>query len=208
MNKSIIALTTVALFTGSFAADAKDVKIIQDSFTVEDNSNIKINVPVGEIELKTHDSDQVELRIEVEEKDSSWFDSVDVDSIELDKSINAKRVKLEIDEEDVVQHWVITVPRDSDLDINIGVGEAELKSVYRNVDLDVGVGEANIDVALAENYGFIEAESGVGSADIDGVSGVKERRHMVGGEVEWIGEGKYQIEVEVGVGEADINIKN
>lgn len=206
MKKLLLPLAIATTTLVSNSALAKSSITIDDEFKVDPNSHIEIEVPVGEIELITTDSDLVTVKIRVKENDNSWFSSVDLDDIKLEKRVENGRVYLTIDEDKTNQFWQITVPRTADLEVELGVGEAKLDDISRNLELKVGVGEANVDLVDADNYAFIQVESGVGEADIDGVKNVHHDRHMVGGQTEWIGEGKYQVEVEVGVGEAEVDV--
>lgn len=201
MKKQLLSAVIATLVTCSAVASNK--KQISDNFTVDPNSTVYIDVAVGEVELKTHDSDEIELRVLVKEMDHHWFSSVNVDDAILDKRITNSGIHLEIEEDDTEQEWQIVVPKSANIRLNVGVGGVDIESFSKNLDVEVGVGD--IEIGLADNnYRRIELEAGVGSAELDGFSGARTERAIVSEDVSWRGEGEYEINAEVGVGDLDV----
>jgi hypothetical protein len=201
MKKQLLCATIALLIASS--AYASDSKHIQDSFTIATDSTIFLEVEVGEIEITTHDGDELKLEVLVSERDQHWFASADVDDAELEKDINGSNVHLQIKIDDTLQTWRLTVPKSAHLNINLGVGEIDIDNASRNIDVELGVGEADIRLA-DDDYANIELESGVGSTDIRGFKGTKNHHALVSEEASWRGSGKYTIHAEVGVGEVDV----
>lgn len=201
MKKHLLCATIATLITCS--AYASDNKRIHDSFNIPTDSTIYLDVSVGEIEITTHEGDELSLDVEVSEQDHHFFSSVDVDDAELDKDISGSNVHLRVELDDTQQKWRLNVPKSAHLNINLGVGEIDIDDVSRNIDLELGVGEA--DIRLEDNnYASIELESGVGSTDIRGFKNSKNHQAMVSEDASWHGDGQYTINAEVGVGDLDV----
>lgn len=200
------AVTLFAATVFSTNVLAEDSKLIEHTINVANQSSISINFPVGEIELVTSSDDQVVIEVVVKEKGGSWFSSANLDNIELSQKVSDKSIKLEIDDDDIKQEWRVSIPQHLAVEVDLGVGQVEVNGVSRDVDVNVGVGAVELGLAN-NNYRIIDASSGVGDAHIRGVSNVDNDRAVVSKNATWHGEGKYAVEVDVGVGDADIRVK-
>jgi hypothetical protein len=195
----------VAIFALLFttASLGKDRVTLEETISVEAQSTIHFDIPVGSLEITTYDGDKVILEVEVKEADSDWFSSVDLDDVEIDITQSGTKLHLEIEKEDVVQKWEVKIPSDASLNIDLGVGEVDIDDFDRDANIDVGVGE--VDVYLSgTNYREIELDSGVGGADLDGFSNIDRERAMVSESIEWTGKGDYDLIIDVGVGDIDV----
>ncbi|BDX06530.1 hypothetical protein [Planctobacterium marinum] len=200
--KTKIALAIAAtLFTS--ASFAKDRVNLSESIDLSENAQVHFEVAVGSIQIETYDGDTIKLDIEVKESDNDWFSSADLDDVELKVRGDADDISLEIDVEDVVQTWIVKLPKTANIEIDLGVGEVEIEDFERSASIDVGVGEVDIELA-SDNYREIELESGVGGADLDGFKGADRERNIVNESIEWRGTGEYEIEIDVGVGDIDV----
>ena len=201
----IIALTLGTALTSTVAL-ASDLKIIKDTIDVTTGQTVSFNVPVGSLKIKTCDCDQISVKVKVEPKDSDWsfFSSGNVDDAKLQVKQRNNSVKLSIDDEDTKQKWTVTMPADSNLNVDLGVGELKVREFNQSLDADVGVGSITVDVT-EQNYDSIKLESGVGATDIDGFDKqAKTTRAMVSSTTKYRGEGEHSIKVDVGVGDARI----
>lgn len=208
MKKSLIAL---ALFTtlASSTAMAKDIKRINKTIEVEEGQKISLNVPVGSLDVQTCDCNEITIKVTVEPSDSKWgiFGSgADVDDAELKVRERRGGLSFEVDEDDTKQKWKVTMPASSALDIDMGVGSVDVEDLSNSLNAEVGVGQISVDLS-DDNYQDIELESGVGDTSIDGFSGVKTKRSVVSSEAHYRGDGDHSINIEIGVGEADVEVK-
>lgn len=202
MNKTMIAVGIASLF--SFNALAGDSVRLEENFKIDANSTIHFDIPVGSLDLRTHNSDEVIINVRVKAQEDGWFSSdADLDDAYLEKDISGSKVRLEIDLDDTVQEWEVTIPASANIDIDLGVGEIDLEDVEKDIFVDVGVGEVDIELA-SDDYDRIELESGVGATDLSGFRGEDSERNLVSESTYWRGNGRYQINVEVGVGEVDV----
>jgi len=200
--KTKVALAIFAvLFTT--ASMAKSSVTLKERINIDANADIHFEVAVGSVEIETYDGDEIILEIEVKEGDNDWFKSVDLDEAELAVRNSGSKVHLEIDMEDIVQQWQVRIPNNANIDIDLGVGEVSIEDFARDAIIDLGVGEVDIELA-DKNYRRIELESGVGGADLDGFSGADRERNIVNEQITWRGNGDYEINIDVGVGDIDV----
>lgn len=201
MKHPLIAITIAALCTTS--AFAKDKAFIDETVNVGTESTLHFDIGVGSLNIETYEGEDVILDVVVKEGDGDWFSSADLDNVKLKTRHSGSDYYFEVDEEDTVQEWRVRVPADSNLDIDVGVGEVDLEDVNRDLNIDVGVGE--VDISLSDdNYREIELESGVGGADLSGFKNIEQERALVSESIEWRGKGEYRINVDIGVGEVDV----
>ncbi len=206
MKKIAVAtLLASSLFSSSVFADSE--KRITDSITMKPEQTLSINFPVGSLEVEIVDTNELTIEIDIEAKNDSWFSSdQDVSGVTLDKDIRDKRIKLEIDDNDLQQEWLIKVPKSAALDLEIGVGSVEISNLINSADIEVGVGSVRIATST-NDFKRIELESGVGDTAIRGMQGdLEQKRNMVSSESILRGNGQFSIEAEVGVG--DIKVKH
>lgn len=202
-TKVALAIAAVLFSTASLG---KSRVTLEETISIDANSSIKVEVPVGSLMIETYDGEDIIVEVEVKESDNGWFNSADLDDAEIDIDKSGKSVHLEIDMEDVVQKWEMKIPRDAHLDIDLGVGELDIEGFERDANIDVGVGEVDIELS-GDNYREIELESGVGGVDLDGFRNIKDKRKLVSESVEWQGQGEYQLNVDIGVGEVEVDVK-
>lgn len=201
-TKVALAIAAVLFSTASLG---KSRVTLEETISIDANSSIKVEVPVGSLTIETYDGDDIILEVEIKESDNDWFSSADLDDAEIDIDKSGNSVHLEIDMEDVVQKWEMKIPKDAHLDIDLGVGEVEIDGFERDANIDVGVGEVDLNLS-GNNYREIELESGVGGVDLNGFSNVDGKRKLVSESVEWRGKGDYELNIDVGVGEVDVDL--
>lgn len=201
MKKTIIAASLATIVT--VPVFAKDSVHLEDRFEVREDSSVYIDISVGSLDLRTHDSNEIIIKVRVKEQEDKWF-SGDLDDVELDKDFSGSKIHLEIDADDTVQEWEVIIPASAHINVDLGVGEIDMEGVSKDIHVDVGVGEVDIELA-SDDYERIELESGVGATDLDGFRNAANERHFISQESHWRGEGRYRIDVEVGVGDVDVN---
>lgn len=181
--------------------------MIKETIDVQNGQAVSFNVPVGSLKIETCDCDQISVKVKVESKDSDWsfFSSGDVDNADLKVKHRNNTVKLSIDEDDTKQKWTVTMPAQSALKVDLGVGEVKVHEFNQSIDAEVGVGSIRVNVA-SQNYDSILLESGVGDTGIHGFDGkANTSRAMVSSKTRYRGEGEYSINIDVGVGDARVN---
>lgn len=200
------AVTGFTLLTASAAAFAGNDKILIKEIALDNISKLVLDAHVGTVKLSASDDNQIHIYVKVSEKEDWSLFKSSVDDAELAIDNNGKRLKISLNDDQYGEEWKIEIPQLDRIDADLGVGEMTIKGISANLSVDVGVGEVSI-YSLAEAYASAKAESGVGAASIDSdVGQLKQNRSMVSEEVSWVGQGKYAIDVEVGVGDASIKL--
>lgn len=210
---SIVSLLSVSLGLSSqaFAEDAKRLTQELDY----DSQLLVLDIDVGQANVIATDEAQVRIEVDVKAAETAWFnffDSNDVDNIELATSVSDNRIKLGLsDQDDINQSWRVYVPRTANVRLDMGVGQIEVEGMEAGVDIDLGVGSAL--VKHSHDYKRIELESGVGEVRFDdNTLGVKVIRNLVSQSLTWQASDSYGdskidsgLVVNVGVGEVVVS---
>jgi hypothetical protein len=200
-------LVLFSLLTVSGLSFADSYKNITRTLNVDELDSLRIEFPVGELEVEIWDGESIELDIELK-SERSWLSwrRHKVDDIELEVSTSGGEVFLRIDADKLNQHWVVKMPAKLALGIDLGVGEIRINGLENNLAVELGVGEIEV-VAATDNFDHINASVGVGDATLRGFGPDTGNKHsFVRADAHFEGRGDYQIEVELGVGEALIRL--
>ncbi len=189
--------------TFSHAVIADEEVTLKETFAVESNSTINIDVPVGQLEINTHSGNDVVLEVLIKETNDSWFSSIDLDDAKIEHRTEQTHAYFSVDVEDTSQHWTVTIPENIHLDLDMGVGKVNIDGAKQNITLDLGVGDAELKLN-GNNYNRISLDTGVGDADLYGFGDYESERNIVSKNVKWQGNGEYKISVDVGVGDIEV----
>ena len=202
-----VSITTFASILLTSSAFAQAEHKIEHTFAINAQQELAIEVPVGSLELKTTQGNQVTVSIELKAKNNGIFsDDVKLEEITLHHEQSSDRLSLSIDEDDIQQTWLISMPETMAIDLELGVGDIEVDNFANSAAIDVGVGAVRISSAL-DDYQSITLDSGVGDTKISGMKNApKHTRKMVSSTTKYRGDGQYSINVEVGVG--DIKVRH
>ncbi len=184
---------------------------LEKTFEIEAGQKVRLELPVADLRLEV--SDALEIRVDLLVR-CRWHQECDevLSNIDLVSSSTSRRFVVELEG---LSRWesakievegTIVVPRTSDLELEIGVGDLKIHGVERNLQVDVGVGKVKIWQTPAA-VKAVSLEVNVGEATIlGGAEDASDRRSfLVGSEVFWDkGPGDARIDVEVGVGEVSL----
>jgi hypothetical protein len=201
----ILVLTSLLTVSGLSCADNN--KNITRTLYVDELDSLRIEFPVGELEVEIWDGESIELDIELK-SERSWLSwrRHKVDGIELEVSTSGGEVFLRIDADKLNQHWVVKMPAKLALGVDLGVGEIRIDGLENNLAVELGVGEVEV-IAATDNFDHISVLVGVGDATLQGFgSGDENERSFISADAHFEGQGDYQIEVELGVGEVLIRL--
>ena len=211
MNRKL-SVVLVALFF-VVGAEAKTWKTETYEFDASRIDVVEIEHPVGELDVITGSGEVIEVRMRVE--CSSWRNRCEEKTRDIELRADRGGSTLEIDIDgfprsvnNLSVDLEITLPSRLSLDVERGVGETRIRGVEGDIRVEAGVGEVRIE-APAYAVGRVEAECGVGEADLDIPDGRVEREGFLflGNELKWRGNGSSVIEVELGVGSAEIDLE-
>ena len=200
----LTSFATSLLFSASLSAESyKKISRTIDAATLR---SVEIEVAIAEMEIEFYDGDEIELEIELE-ADGHWmrWRRGDVDDIDLELRTTGDRAYLGIANQKVQQHWRVKMPSKLAIAIDVGVGDIELDDFSNNLNMEVGVGSVRVDIDDTD-YAVIRASAGVGDTSISGFSGkrVDNERTFMSSESYHHGDGKLEIDIEVGVGDVQI----
>ena len=202
LTLGFIGLVTVS--TAAFSAESE--RTLSSSYIVSSDTEIHLDATVGTVELNVTDGDTVGIELRVESDDDGWF----VSGGELDKVIikgerDGNRLEISATpDDDMSQHWVVSVPRSRLLEIDLGVGQIEGDVPFNDLKVDLGVGDVSLNLAKGD-YKQVEASVGVGDTSLKNFGNTQEDRMIVTSESSYQGNGSVRVKVEVGVG--DVTLK-
>lgn len=199
--KNLVLITTLCCLM-SFALFASEKNLTQQ-FDASQVTQLKINNGVGDIDIEVTDDAHIQVAVEVRGSKSWFFGRKDVSDARLETTINNGVLSMEVPMDDTEQTWLIKVPRQLALDLQLGVGSIKLNGTPGDVDADIGVGSFNAKLAVPE-YRNIELTAGVGDVSLQNSVGKTERSHLVGAELAYAGPGARAMAITVGVGDATI----
>ena len=211
-----ISMTTryVGGFIGAalltFGANAgttnSEIELTQD-IAAANLSRLVLNAHVGSVKIAKSSDEQVHVYVKVSDKEDWSLFSDSLEDVQLKVKHQGNVLQLELSEDDFGEEWIIEMPATADLDIDLGVGSVNVQGIRANIKVDVGVGEVTLG-SYAQNYVDATLDTGVGGTTIDATGGnITSTRTIVSAESNWHGSGKYTITIEVGVGDASLELK-
>lgn len=233
ISKKIGLLFLIMLPSVVLASDL----VLTGETAARDLAELQLNAKVGEVEIRGTKSDTVHWRVELEPQKNGRSTSTAqirerLDEIKVRSKTDGAILHLELDYPDgldngnVKQRWQIEVPVRFAVNVKHGVGTLNVAGVKGgvngklgvgdtnvivpagNVSLDVGTGNASV-VSATNSVGNIELHSGLGnvSAQIRG-KGLVPNRFGPKADLSHAGEGSDHYRISVGVGSAELEVKN
>jgi len=227
-------VTLTMAFAIAMPAAAGSPRILDGTVPAEGLETVRLDAGVGDIDIIALDgATEVTIEVQLKPRRGGFFSSLkkaqrEVDEAELrmDVSKGVLRLEIETDTDDrhFEERWTIELPPDLEFDLDVGVGDVEVRSLAGNLTADIGVGEFNAEMvsgdltieigvgdatieASAADYGSVAGSGGVGDARLT-VRGEKvSSSGFVGHSAEWTGEGPHFIEISVGVGDAKVTLE-
>lgn len=213
MRVSLYCLVLAALvaFPVFGAVEARE---LHDTFEVDDASRLHFELPVGEVKIEGSDRESVEVRVEIECKRRSSRCEARAEKIRLDSRRSGGSLHLAVEgfpksmSNGPQVEATIFVPRNLAVYVEVGVGELEIAGLENDVEADLGVGE--VDVTIGESaVKSVHLDVGVGDATLRPSQPRAESSGFLflGNEIDWEdGEGRANVVVDVGVGEAEVRL--
>ena len=194
---------------------------------------VAFDAGTGDFELIATDGETIEVEVTLTPRRGGLFSSLkdserEVETAVLQSGIVRQRLMLEIETDSgdrrFEERWEVRLPSRCGVEIEAGVGNVTLLGVAGGVKLEVGVGNVKLEApegdvlvevgvgdaavkALAASYGPVKASGGVGDARIKVANERVASGGFVGQSASWVGNGQYRIQVEVGVGDADVMLE-
>lgn len=231
MRKTSIAILAALVF--AVPAMAESSRVLTGTIDAGDLESVRLDAGVGDIDVTaTQGATEVTVEIRLKPRRGGFFSSLkkaqrEVDEAELRMDTSRGVLRLEIETESDDRHfeerWTIEIPARLAFDLELGVGDVEIRDLSGSLSAEIGVGDLNaegvsgdltVEVGVGEatiraaatHYGSVAGSGGVGDAKLV-VRGRKVASSgFVGHSAEWTGEGEHFIEIEIGVGDAEVTL--
>ena len=215
-SSRLLALALVAVVSSPLLAD-EVVRSEAAAWPPQDARRVSIDVPVGEIRVVGTTAGSVDARLRLTcDRDTSRCREK-AERVHLRPRRDGSTLELEVvGMEDgrrsgtsPTPHLELRMPAALGLQIELGVGEVDVRGVEGDVEVEVGVGEVRIAIAEAA-VADVSLDVGVGEANLlPRPTGTRSSRFLfLGNEIDWReGSGSSQVTVEIGVGEVTVKLE-
>ncbi len=211
MKKWMIGLALVLLAVP--AAARHEVRTIDRNLPIGADDTLRLDIAVAEVEIEGGAGDEVEVRLVIEcsssRKCEERAEKLDLESRSTSQTLNLSiKGRYKGGRHDPSLELWIRVPKTRAVEVEMGVGELEIRGMENDLEVDLGVGEVEISIPeTAVRAVFLEV--GVGKAELHPrkANSSSSGFLFLGNEVEWDdGPGSAQVEVDVGVGEVEVDL--
>jgi len=232
--KKALLLVPLLILAGAAATDGAENRTLNHSVPVGSIEKLVLDSGIGDVEIQgVGNTSEVTIEVVLTPRRGGFFSSKrraaqDVESASLSTEVRGDRLTLHIapkadDERRFEESWSILVPDTIAVEVDHGVGDIDIRGIDGGVGIDSGVGEIRVEAEA----GDIMIDLGVGTAVVrapaaafasaEGAGGVGDARLTVRGKkissggfvshsATWEGDGRFHIEVSVGVGDAVITL--
>ena len=202
------------------AARADDDVVVRDetaSFALEGARRLDIDVPVGEVHVTAGSTSQVQAHFKLRCDEDSRRCRDQAADLRLKPERDGEALRLVIDgyerrKKGGMHHPEVelrlVLPASLAVNVEMGVGELDLRGVEGDVSVELGVGEARVEIPEAA-VRSVSMDVGVGEAELRPRSEGQRKSGFLflGNEVSWReGSGRSRVTIEVGVGEANVQL--
>ncbi|KFZ31669.1 hypothetical protein IDSA_02985 [Pseudidiomarina salinarum] len=215
MSRQQFVWTTALLLIGSvtlaslpFTASAADKeKRVEATYEVNSDTNLYIESGVGTIHFHRHDSNEVIVKLRATADDDNFWKNGSLDKVELVAEQRGDKLRLEVPEQDDIElDWDITLPRLATVKAELGVGEIKGELYAADLSMQLGIGE--VDLTIFGDVKSVDAEVGIGETRITGLDNSQSERAFISSNSQGQGSGSARVEIETGIGEIRIEIKD
>ncbi len=126
--KSSAILIIPAMLMASSVALAERYKHIEQTIDASDLDAVKLEISVGEVDIEIYDGNEIQFETDIEAQ-RSWFSfrRAHAEDVELDIDDRGSAVYIGITESNIEQPWLIRMPAKLALDIEMGVGDIDVR---------------------------------------------------------------------------------
>ncbi|HVS02604.1 MAG TPA: hypothetical protein VMT16_07540 [Thermoanaerobaculia bacterium] len=209
-------LACLLLLAAAPAAADRDLRTDRTEIAVTGATRVHIEVPVGEVEVRSVRGDTLRTSMTVRCGNLSRRCRERAEPIRLQTRREGSTLVLDVagfprstSNGSPSVRLAVMLPERLGLQVELGVGEATIRDVAADVRLEVGVGEARVRVPR-EAVRSVSIEVGVGEADLRPKPPRTSRAGFLflGNDVRWDdGPGHASVDIEVGVGEGRVELE-
>jgi hypothetical protein len=207
--------TLAALLTLGLAASvhASEAPIEQLSLAVPRERQVRIDFPVGELRVESSASSRVSFDLTAKckhwgsDKCEERAERIEVDAEEEGGVLRIKvRNYPKVNSGGFSLRGVLRLPRDLALRVEMGVGELRIVDIEGDLDVDLGVGDADIRTP-GRAVRSVDVATGVGDASVLADGARVRRRSFISSSASWDeGRGRSTVNLNVGVGDATVRV--
>ena len=230
-----ISLLASILLACAPSVDAAGPRTLTHSEPAASIEELDLDSGIGDVKITVREGvDDIAIEVQLTPRRGGFFSSKRqaeqaVEAASLRAISKGHRRVLRIDppaDEDrrFEERWTIEMPAHIRVTLDHGVGDVVIRGVATGLEIDSGVGDVDVqalegDVTIslgvgtavvrapASAYASAEGAGGVGNARLTVLGKRIESGGFVGHSASWTGDGSYQIEVSVGVGDAVITLE-
>jgi len=218
--KFALPLLTVAAIIGPIpcigAVPAHAVLLTTDphTYAVTSKHRIRLEFPIGQLKVVPTDDSRVRFDIHVrcdghdEDRCEELANRLTLDSDDSGGTLHLKLNKFSSwHNHGIKVIGELSVPRALAVDIEMGVGELDIRGIEGDIDVELGVGEVDIRASKTQ-ANHVSVDSGIGDAEIRGGGTGTRVRSFIGSHAEWNdSDGRSSVHLHVGVGEATVRLE-
>ena len=210
MKKLMLMSVGVLLMTILVTTAKADDSITRThTFDLDDIEQIEFSNTVGRFEIIQTNADVMRVTLDIESEKRGFFRrSTDVSDMDIEVKERGDTLFLTFEEKNAEAEWLVEVPDSARLDriiVQMGVGKVELEINDTELDVKLGVGDINVE-APEDSVGRIDLNVGVGDATLRGGDIINNDSVFITKRIRGEGNGSNDIEVDLGVGDADIRL--
>lgn len=207
-----LMLSTLVLVLAVLPAAADEVRTLKEEFPLEPAQTIRLDLPIGRLEVEGTEGDRAEVVVDVECRRRRRRCEEALEDIRLSSSTRKNKLVLEIEG---YPKWgrglsidvAAAIPHGNALEIDMGIGAIEIEGLENDLSIDLGIGEVEVLMEEAA-VRAVNLDIGIGASSLDLPDGHFEgTRFLLGNEIEWAqGNGSANIEIDLGIGEVDVDL--
>ncbi len=236
MRRFAFCIVLLVVVAYPLTADAQDrvVRTINESFDPSGHEAVKLDVNVGELNIKGGSGNRIEVEVRVRCSRRRNRDRCEdrAENVSIESYERRGKLILEIEgtglwrSRDVHVLVNVTVPENQNIDVEMGTGQLNLEDMAGDVYIELGVGEATltnmsgnlivdmgigeINVTMPESaVATVTLDNGIGETALYHRNGKNSMEGILGGtDVEWkSGPGTHNVEVDLNVGEINVRLR-
>jgi hypothetical protein len=210
---SRLILVVLASLLVAPPAEARVLRSQPRVFPAENLASVRLDFPVGQLKVEGSESDKVRVTLYLHcDRDKRWCEEKAAE-VDLDSRVSGDELVIEVEQDswwsrggDFWIEAVVQIPRDLELDIQMGVGEMTVEGMRGHMRVRLKVGEVSIQVPEA-SVKRVQGSVGIGDATIDRREGVSTVSGLLGRDVRWSeGVGPARVDASVGIGELTLRL--
>jgi hypothetical protein len=211
MKKATLLLTAVMLSAVPAASADDIVRSFHQQIPTSAADKVHLDFPVGEVTVEAAEGSQMDVDVKIACESFTSRCEERAKEVRLVYNTSGDQVTVEVKNWPKVSgakglHVVATVkvPRSLSVNVELGVGELNVKGMEGDLTADLGVGEVNIRLPK-EAVGSVDLDTGVGESSLVAAGRRYESAGLVSREIKWHkGTGRAEVSVDCGVGEIDV----